>query len=308
MKKITLLFVISALLFSCSACSDKKGKKDAVWVTFVLGKADLIRQGAPARPVKAQEFLLNGDLIQTAEKSYVTLQINQDIVLAINPKTQFVLDKAEDLTAKEFQLNQGEVLSKLSKLTQGKMFTVKTPLISAGVRGTEFLTCHNPQRSSVSVGSGQVLVSPMNNKAELILVKGNAADYQPEKDKLEKRNISREEMLKLEFLNKLPAVENFQQLSKQQQEELAQKIGKLITEQESLLESIPQTENNKTSAQLLSLEELKLKYGKIDIIKLYNGREIKGIILSRKPDMQVLTPTGAITLKVKDIQSTQILQ
>ncbi len=56
----------------------------------------------------------------------------------------------------------------------------------------------------------------------------------------------------------------------------------------------------------VTLEGMKKKYGKIDVITLFNGRVINGIIKSRGDVYSILTTDGIINVQVGKIMNTKV--
>jgi hypothetical protein len=57
----------------------------------------------------------------------------------------------------------------------------------------------------------------------------------------------------------------------------------------------------------MSYEDMKAKYQRVDIITMYNGRVIKGVIMSRGATLKILTPSGIVTVQAKDVQRTGVM-
>jgi hypothetical protein len=51
---------------------------------------------------------------------------------------------------------------------------------------------------------------------------------------------------------------------------------------------------------------MKTKYGRIDVITLYSGRTIQGVIISRGESYRVLTTNGPISVNAKDVRRTDV--
>lgn len=59
-------------------------------------------------------------------------------------------------------------------------------------------------------------------------------------------------------------------------------------------------------AEPSTLQGLKEKYGRIDVITLFTGRVIQGIIKSRGEAYTILTPGGIMKVKVGNIMKTNV--
>lgn len=301
-QKSFLFFVLSffaAGLFLVS-CAKKKAetqpKKDKAFVSFVLGNVTLVRGNESKRQIKTGEPVLNGDSIETSDKGHMTLQIRNDIVILLSPNTKITLNSLENAENKDFHLQQGEALSKLGKLTAGQNYKIKTPSMVVGVRGTEFLARHDKGLSSVAVGTGLVQVVKIKTNEEIMVGKGKAADVT---EKVKNRAPNQVENLKLKLLNKIPVIKDYETLPKEKLDAIETEIKKSIAETLQKIESLNQE-------RFLNLDELKAKHGRIDVVSLYSGKIINGIITERGELVKILTPDGVVTVSAKDIQATDV--
>jgi hypothetical protein len=311
LTKFKCLSVFIILVLGLNSCNKEKPaqkietkvKPDNAIITFVIGDVKLTRQGMTTNKLKTREYLIDGDLIQTGKNSHLTFQVRKDIVLMIAPESKITLKNILDPNSKELNLHYGETLSKLDKLSQGQGFSVKTPSISAGVRGTQFLTRYENNISTVSVSTGSVAVIRLKNEEENLLDQGKAIDIHEAKNKITLRNQSQKEILKLNMLNDIPLADNYETASEELQKSMADEIKANIFATLKKIESLKQeTDTNK----LLTMNELKAKYGRIDVIRLYSGKKILGIIISRGAIFKVLTPAGQLAIDSKEVQSTDI--
>jgi hypothetical protein len=284
MRKKYLMAVtgLSVLLFAVvMGCRDKSVALASV--SFITGEVS-VKRGADVHKVILKEEIKNGDILTTGAKSFIIVQTTDQDVFRIqeNSVLEFSQLSQEDTT---LVLSNGSVLSKITKLKKDDSCTVKTPLAVAAVRGTQFLTTYDGKQSVVAVGEGKVSVTKIGATDEKALDEGKTAVVEK---KVEIRDSNKEEKIEL---GKMNAVAPLEDLNKKSEAELDE-IGKKIIEADEKLSA-----DNK----LMTLEEIRAKYKRIDVVTLYSGLVVKGAVLSRGKTFQIITPSG-----MQSIESTKI--
>jgi len=278
-----------------ASCGSGKGKSDATAiVSFYTGTATIQSANAQPRPVKAQDIVKNGDIIETGDKSSVIVQVGEELLVRFEANTKVVVSSITDIAKREINLEKGKVLSSVSKLKKGNEYFVKTPTAVASVRGTEFLTDFAEGKTIVAVGKGRVSVVKSETKEENRVDPGNSVVVA---EKVEMRSISKIETLELKKLENTPVIKDIEKMT---QEDLNKNFDKTIKSDEEI-----NIEIEKLSG--MSFEEMKAKYHRIDVLNMYNGRVIKGIILSRGASLKILTPGGVVTVQSKDVKRTDVM-
>jgi hypothetical protein len=113
---------------------------------------------------------------------------------------------------------------------------------------------------------------------------------------MEMRTVNRVEELELKKLAGTPAVESPDKL-----------------ETDAVKNSLNSTEQKDAEINLeiekesWTFEKIKARYGRIDEVTLYNGRVIRGAIVSRDSIVKILTPAGVVMVKAKDIRTTRAM-
>ena len=66
--------------------------------------------------------------------------------------------------------------------------------------------------------------------------------------------------------------------------------------------------SGETQPKRMSLEEMKLKYGKLDEVMLYSGKKYTGVIISRGGVYKILTTGGVVSVPVNEVKGSRIIQ
>jgi uncharacterized pyridoxamine 5'-phosphate oxidase family protein len=287
-----VFFLSMAIVFSCSSST-----KSQTFVTFCTGDATLQRGSAAQTPLQIKDQLQDGDTLKTGAKSYVVVQNTDGLVLRIEQNTELAMSSFNSAAKREISLSKGKVLSSVGKLKKGSEYTVKTPTAIAAVRGTEFLTEFNGKNSIVAVGKGKVSVERTSGNPDGKIVEtGNTAVVAEKKDTVALRTINTVETLELSKLEKTPVIENVEKKS-------SEEIKDLFRDTEAADKKINFEIREETG---LTFPEMKDAFSRIDVITLFNGRVIQGIIVSRGETYKILTTTGPVTVSAKEVQRTEV--
>lgn len=291
-KTVIIAAAVSvSMLISCA-----KETKNELFVSFFTGSVTQVRNGAQVA-VEVKGLGKEGDIFTVGEKSTLILQSSDGLVIRFESNTEAVISSINDVTKREISLNKGKVLSSVEKLQKGHGYAVKTPTAVASVRGTQFLTEFTGTKSIVAVGKGVVNVKRTAGAPDEKLVeKGNSAVVEAEKEIVELREVNKVETLELSKLENTPVV---QEVEKKTPDELKQIFNEIEKTEIEINEQIKE-ETGLTPA------EMKAKYGRIDVITLYSGRTIQGVIISRGESYRVLTTNGPISVNAKDVRRTDV--
>ncbi len=285
---------LAMILISLIPASCGKGKSADAVVSFFSGTATIQTANALPRPVKIQDIVKDGDVIETGDKSSVIVQVGNELIVRFEANTKVVVASITNIAKREINLDKGKVLSNVSKLKKGNDYFVKTPTAVASVRGTEFLTDYSNGKTVVAVGKGSVSVVKSDTKEEKLADPGKSVVVS---EKIEMRNVNQVETLELKKLEATPAVKDIEKMTT---EDLNKKYEDTIKSDEEINKEIEKLSG-------MSYEEMKTKYQRIDVITMYNGRVIKGVIMSRGAFLQILTPSGVVTVQAKDVQRTGVM-
>ena len=254
-----------------------KPEPGVAYITFFVGKVELIHNGKPAAP--SIKLLLNdADLIKTGANSFVLLQVEEMIVIKIAENSTVTMKSILDRKKRELFTDNGKILSRVVKLPKNSMYKVGTPTIVAAVRGTEFSVRYKPGAAVLAVRRGTVGVSTGKGRKETMVPAGTTATFT---DKEKRQMISNSESNELETISKIPVIQGIESKNEAQIHDLLEPIlGKEAT-----------------------LKQMKAKYGHIHTVSLYNGKVIDGVILHRGTNYTILTSRGKIIVPEKQIRA-----
>lgn len=111
-------------------------------VTIVRGNADIFRNSTQIKVNKGME-IEKEDLLKTAVRSKVQIILNDDTVVTVGPKSEYLFEhfKLEDEPEVIMELKRGffkTVTGKIGKIAPQR-FKIKTRAATIGVRGTQFM-------------------------------------------------------------------------------------------------------------------------------------------------------------------------
>jgi hypothetical protein len=287
--------IVPVLAIVCVLGAVSCAKKDSrAFVSFFAGDAMIERGAESSRLLAVGEELKNGDRIKTGDRAFVMVKIGEDINLRIGENSETVLSSIDRGSDREIFLTNGKVLSWVEKLRKGDEYRVKTSTAIAAVRGTKFLTEHSAGRSVVAVGEGKVKVTGIKKNEETLVETAHTAVVE---EIIDERDISQVEQLEIKRFDTVAVIEKIE------------KSGEAVTDvnakealeiEDAINKEIEQLEKSRN----LTMEEIRARYGRIDVITLYNGRVIRGAIISRGASVRVLTPAGFVTVRANEIRQT----
>jgi ferric-dicitrate binding protein FerR (iron transport regulator) len=275
----TVVIALSGVLYQVF-----KPEPGAAYITFFAGNVELICKGKPAVPVP-KLVLGDADLIRTGANSFVILQIDESIVVRIAGNSTVSMKSILDRKNRELVIHGGKVLSNVAKLPKDGAYKVRTPVIVAAVLGTEFSVTYEPGMAVVAVRRSAGGVAVVAGRKETVAPQGTAVTFT---DREKSRVISDVESLELENISKIPMIDGIETKTEAEVRDIL----------EPLLgsEAMPKT----------TLEQIRAKYGRIDIVILYNGRVLEGVILSRGENYTILTTAGKIIVPERQIRTIRV--
>ncbi|OHD11751.1 MAG: hypothetical protein A2Y41_13295 [Spirochaetes bacterium GWB1_36_13] len=183
LKKGLLLFLAFTLIIvSCKKKEDtttsetveisKEPRTQKIAVTFVLGKAAVKTEKSEVwAPVKVGYILNLNDTIRVGEKSRVVLQSETNSVITIKDQSEVsiksVINPSNKEENTEVGISYGKTVVNPRKQEGDSKFSVRTPAMVAGVRGTVFTVEYKNGRTKVAVKEGKVAVKPIVQKEEV---------------------------------------------------------------------------------------------------------------------------------------------
>ena len=164
-KPVLVLFIISLLALSSMVLAD-----DGL-ITYFDGDVSIRRDNITIEA----DFglpLFQGDILKTGSNSLLIIELNSKGELKLRGNTILILETTGKDTS--LILNRGSVFSRVNRLVNGS-FSVRTPGMVAGVRGTEFFVAYGRRVETepdvwLCVNEGSVNVA-LTKTGESVIVK-----------------------------------------------------------------------------------------------------------------------------------------
>jgi len=316
-----ITFVISTL-YAC------KQQQNAVTARLIFMQGDVtIIQNDINKLAGIGALVSPDDMITTGDKSIAVVQIADRAIAHIGSNSKVIVKSLLD-TSVNLYLEKGEVISKVERLQKGHEYMIKTRSVVASVRGTQFLVKSDEKIGKIAVNTGSVMVQPVIETEkgvvkESVIEGGKQAIVTVEEEKVTEevpvtiQKISVKDKMKMEAMINLDVIpqdvimqpEAFEKV----QETIKQNVEKM-QEIESLSEDTIKQQIKKERIERLmqqktrTLEEIKEACERIDVVKLYSGKEIQGAIISRGESYKILTTTGVVDVAKKDVRSISVIR
>lgn len=165
--KITFSFLLLTLLLCPNAWA--AARKVAV-VKLLKGEVDVLTLGKTSR-LKVEDWVEEGAVVKTAEKSFVKLVFIDKSQMNIGPGSEMKIEKFGEQDSGVIDLVKGKIRSQVTKdylqmdKNKSKLF-IKTPNAVLGVRGTDFMISTNGKASSVILFEGAVSFNKLEERGE----------------------------------------------------------------------------------------------------------------------------------------------
>ena len=164
MKNIRKLPVLAALLVLTAALTAQEAE-----IVYIEEQVDVVRDGS-GFPADFGTPLRQGDQIRTGVGATAIVRTSAGHELKLQESTEIMLSDLTQQTS--VRLERGGLFSRIRRLA-GRSFTVRTPSVAAGVRGTEFFMaygrtveekpdvwlCVNEGTVAVAAGDSEVMVN-----------------------------------------------------------------------------------------------------------------------------------------------------
>ena len=166
----------------------KSYKYYKLWVSYIRGKVEIYRgvEGKKITKIRVKDKIFWSDKIVTGNSSSITIETERgDFILVGSNSNVYVKDIVKDENAKKlsFFVKLGKVLFKVKKLDKNTRFTVQTPSLVAGVRGTTFLVGVNKKKKTeIGVIKGEVVVKKNVSKGAIKEIKLKSGEMIKEKE------------------------------------------------------------------------------------------------------------------------------
>ncbi|MES2527411.1 MAG: FecR family protein [Bdellovibrionota bacterium] len=159
-------FLLLTLLLTSSAWAQKK----VAIVKLLKGEVDVLTLGKTMK-LKVEDWVEEGAVVKTAEKSFVKLVFIDKSQMNIGPGSEMKIEKFGDKDSGVIDLVKGKIRSQVTKdylqmdRNKSKLF-IKTANAVMGVRGTDFLISTNGQTTSTVLFEGAISFNKLDNRGE----------------------------------------------------------------------------------------------------------------------------------------------
>jgi hypothetical protein len=328
-KRVVSLIALSFLLIP-GGCGRKAGMDHGV-ITFKLGLASVQRAGSSPAELALGDRILVGDVLTTGEQSAAVIQFSEQCLIRVDEKTSFRINKIEGKNLEMF-VQKGSVMSKLIR-DENVGLIIKTRTALAAVRGTEFSVTYKDGLSKVAVSRGKVQTAAERHddtgkilaavEKEVPVGAGNTVEVTelPKKGKeelgaleLKLREITPDEKNALRKIHAMPVIDTPEKKSREEMEEIRKSVLDIENEIDNSLKDEASQEMGQDQVKALlakkdrTMEDIRKTFNRIDEISLYNGRVIRGAIISRGENFKVITPERMLTVPQKDIMNTRVVK
>ena len=200
-------------------------------VTFASGFVS-IHRGEQQSELDVEDLVEVGDLIKTESDSFVEIQFADFGIIRIQENTELIVQNMhlqDEQSKVNMKLNKGKMLAKVSKLSKGEEFEVRTSTALAGVRGTEFMVKQEAgsDTASFAVKEGKVSVIPLEVADEIDRIKGEL-----------KTEVAKELLEELEVPEILITEDKEVELDKREVEKVAKSFEEMSEEIEEKVKEI----------------------------------------------------------------------
>ena len=174
MNKLSIVLLLTSLFFlsECRKPTDRiEGKLDrkdnslSALVVFSVGDSRIIHADLTEEKAVLGSAFKTGDKILTGAKSKVDIQIGKSsaVRLGANTTLEFtqLANSVNGNLDSKLSITTGKIFANISKENKNDSFTISTPTLVAGVRGTSFLIdIKKDEFAMIKVVDGSVAVSP----------------------------------------------------------------------------------------------------------------------------------------------------
>jgi FecR protein len=155
--------VIVLCVYSFSAFS-----ANVAMVKLIRGDAEAFQTGKSSK-LKVDDWVSDGAVVKTAEKSFVKLVFIDKSQMNIGPSSEMKIEKFDDKDSGVIDLVKGKIRSQVTKdylqiqdKDKSKLF-IKTKTAVLGVRGTDFMVSTNGQNTATVLFEGEVVFNKLES-------------------------------------------------------------------------------------------------------------------------------------------------
>jgi hypothetical protein len=265
------------------------------FVLLAKGDAKIIRDNKELPAVKATDRLITKDEVVTGADGTIMFQMEIKTLVRMMPKSMGAV--GIDLKAKSIFLRQGTVLCNVQELTKNEKFSVTTPNAMVNVAGTQFSITYESEKTIVTVIKGAVQAVNLKNNETTQVDEGKTAVITG--DGIEVKYSEEAEKIILQRFGRLEYMNNMKDKSEKEMDMFLEAVMALDRESEKEKEE---------DIKIVTLEDIKRKYGKLEEIQLYNGKRYTGAIISRGGIYSFVTLDGIKKIPAKDVKNVRIIK
>jgi hypothetical protein len=249
-------------------------------VVFAMGEVTRTGADGASTALKARDLLERGDTIKTGDNAAAIVQVGETIMVRLMARSELAADTLLDAPDSALSVPAGRVLARLERLTKNRSFSVKAPTAVASVRGTAFSVASG-DIDTVVVADGTVSVKHVKTGDERPLGKGRAADSGTD---LKERPATEVELLEIGRILRIPFVKQPATASPAEFDALAALVRTTDAEIDASLQKL------RGDALPQNLQEIRARYGRIDVVFLYSGETIRGAVVGRGTALKMVVP------------------
>jgi hypothetical protein len=260
-------------------------------ILMARGEVKVIRNKKEISALKTEEKIITKDKIYTGADGRVLFQMEKSLVHMMPGSSAAA---GIELRRKSISLRKGTVLCKVRSLNENEEFKVITPNAEAVVAGTLFSVSYEKETTRVTVSRGAVKVTSLINNQEIHVEEGQSAVISGTSISKEPEKTGSPEMRLLEKFDRLKYRED---MSGTETMELRRAV--------MALEKVKKKENKK---RISTLDDIRKIYGRLEEIRLYNGRTYTGAIISRGSIFTIVTVRGTRKVRAKEVKNVRIIE
>ncbi len=300
------IIILVLIIATCSCVQCKPDPIESGKLTFLLGSVHI--NGVAA---KVGKRIMLGDTVITGEQSSAVIQFGNISLLSLKNNTRVTINKIffQKRTIHILQ-ETGKTFNKIRKNTD---YMIVTPTLVAAVRGTSFALSIDKKTGNTRIGvmNGTVVVNRakgaenarINIPADMEIAEGFGVDIAIDSPVVP-RPLLREEKKELSGIESMEFIVDS---STGMKVDDAATPGSQTTQLQEGVSDTGAVSEKKEKTYDEILEEIKIRNkGKLDIIRLKNGRQIAGMIVERGLMFKIQTPRGMLSVTRDEIESQTI--
>ncbi|WP_408097276.1 FecR domain-containing protein [Peredibacter sp. HCB2-198] len=161
-----VMILIALFLMCASAFATSK----VAVVKLMRGEASVLTLGKTT-PLKVDDWVENGAVVKTAEKSFVKLIFIDKSSMNVGPNSEMKIESFSGKDSGVIDLVKGKIRSQVTKdylqinKDKSKLF-IKTQNAVMGVRGTDFMISTNGKNTSTVLFEGEIVFNKLEQRGE----------------------------------------------------------------------------------------------------------------------------------------------